>query len=57
MSNEVKKIEQLCARIDKVEVELRDTKTSIKELALGFQDLKLDMERLLLLRRNEIFKK
>ena len=57
MSNEMKKIEELGARIDKVEVELMDTKWSIKGLALDFKDQKLDMRRLLLLQKNETFKK
>ena len=57
ISNEMKKIEEFCARIDKVEVELMDTNMSIKELALDFEDQKLDMKRLLLLQKNENFKK
>ena len=47
ISHEMKKIEQLCSRIDKVEVELMDTKLSIKELALDFKGQELDMKRLL----------
>ena len=51
MSNEVKKIDELFSRIDKVEVELVGTKLNIKELALGFKDQKLDMKRLLILQK------
>ena len=56
ISHEMKKMEQLCSRIDKVEVELMDTKLSIKELALDFKDQRLDMKRLLL-QKKENFKK
>ena len=47
INHEMKKIEKLCSRIDKVEVELMDTKLSIKELALDFKGQELDMKRLL----------
>ena len=57
MSSEMKKMEELCARIDKVEVELTDTKMSIRELALGFKDQELVMKGLLFLQRSESMKK
>ena len=57
MSNEMKKIEKLCARIDKVEFELMDTKMGIRELALDFKDQLLEMKGSLLLQRKEIIKK
>ena len=57
ISSQMRKIEELCARIDKVEVDLMDAKLSIKELALDFQDRTLDMKRLLLLQENEDIKK
>lgn len=57
MSSEMKKIEELCARIDKVEIESVDTKMNIKELAHGFKGLEVVMKRLLLLQKNESVKK
>ena len=57
MSSKMKKIEDLCARLDKVEVDLMDTKMSIRELALGFKDQELVMKGLLFLQRNENIKK
>lgn len=57
MSNEMKKIEELYAPIDKDEVESMENKMNIRELALGFTDQKLDMKRLSLLQKNENFKR
>ena len=56
ISNDMRKVKELCARIDKVEAELMDTKMSIAELALAFKDQKIDTKRLSL-QIDQIFKK